>query len=343
MKKKSKNKKYFFTSFILIVILALTFSSIYDTESWTVIGENIKNLNYIYILLASLMLLLYFICQGIYMKGILGTLNHKISLAKGTFYAIIEFFFSGITPSSTGGQPVQLIYMTRDEIPIRKSYITLMLNTIYFKVIILSLGIFTLIFNPSYIFNSALVYKVFFILGFIIDLILTIACFLLIFKTDLVKSMFIKLVDFFKKFKIFKKRMEKYDIDEVMDRYREEVEFIKTHVPTVIFTFIITLVQRLCLFSLIYIIYRALGFNQYNYFDLLAIQVSVQIAMEAAPLPGGAGLSESMMHNLFVIIFASKLADVGMLLTRAFNFYIPLIATGGIILIEYLYRKIKKA
>ena len=289
------------------------------------------------------MLVLYFICQGIYMKGILGTLNHKISLAKGTFYAIIEFFFSGITPSSTGGQPVQLIYMTRDEIPIRKSYITLMLNTIYFKVIILSLGIFTLIFNPSYIFNSALVYKVFFILGFIIDLILTIACFLLIFKTDLVKSMFIKLVDFFKKFKIFKKRMEKYNIDEVMDRYREEVEFIKTHTATVIFTFIITFIQRLCLFSIIYIIYRALGFNQYNYFDLLAIQVSVQIAMEAAPLPGGAGLSESMMHNLFVIIFASKLADVGMLLTRAFNFYIPLIATGGIILIEYLYRKIKKA
>ena len=133
-----------------------------------------------------------------------------------------------------------------------------------------------------------------------------------------------------------------YNIEEVMLRYKEEVEFIKTHVGTVIFTFIVTLIQRLSMFSIIYIIYRSLGFSDYTFFDLLAIQVCVQIAMEAVPLPGGAGLSESFMHNLFVIIFASKLADVGMLLTRAFNFYIPLIATGGIILIEYLYRKMDK-
>lgn len=277
------------------------------------------------------------------MKGILGTLKHKISLARGTFYAIVEFFFSGITPSSTGGQPVQLYYMTIDEIPVRKSYITLMLNTIYFKITILSLGMIALIFNGSYIFDSALVYKIFFALGFIFDLILTIACFLLIFKTDLVKKLFIKLIDFLKKFKILKKKIKKYNIEEVMERYREEVEFIKTHVPTVIFTFIITFIQRLCLFSIIYIIYRALGFNEYNYFDLLAIQVSVQIAMESAPLPGGAGISEGMLHNLFIVIFASKLADVGMLLTRAFNFYIPLIVTGVIIFIEYLYRKLRKA
>ena len=65
--------------------------------------------------------------------------------------------------------------------------------------------------------------------------------------------------------------------------------------------------------------------------------------MESAPLPGGAGISEGMLHNLFIVIFASKLADVGMLLTRAFNFYIPLIVTGVIIFIEYLYRKLRKA
>lgn len=343
MKSLKKFRKYAITAVILILILFLTFNSIYDKESWVVIGENIKNLNYVYILLAIGVLVLYYLCQGIYMKMILKTLKHDISLMRGTFYAIIEFFFSGITPSSTGGQPVQLYYMTKDEIPIRKSYITLMLNTIYFKVIILLLGLFALIYNSSYIMESGLVYKVFFIIGFVFDSLLTIVCFFLIFKTDLVKKAFIKIVEFGKKFKILRKKISKYNIEEVMDRYREEVEFIKTHGLTVIFTFIITLIQRLCLFSIIYIIYRALGFSQYNYFDLLAIQVCIQIAMEAAPLPGGAGLSESMMHNCFVIIFASKLADVGMLLTRAFNFYIPLVVTGLIILIEYIYKKIKKA
>ena len=338
-----KARKYLITATILIVILVLTFSTIYDKESWKVIGENIRSLNYVYILLAFGCSILYFVCQGIYMKGILGALNHKISLVRGTFYAIIEFFFSGITPSSTGGQPIQLYYMTKDGIPIRKSYITLMLNTIYFKIIIIAFGIYALLFNGSIILESNLVYKIFFGIGFVFDLILTVACILLIFKTDLVKRIFIKLVEFLKKFKLFRKKISKYNIEEVMERYKEEVVFIKTHVFTVFLTFIVTLIQRLCLFSIIYVVYRSLGFSDYSFFDLLAIQVCVQIAMEAAPLPGGAGLSESFMHNLFVIIFASKLADVGMLLTRAFNFYIPLIVTGLIILIEYLYRKIKKA
>ena len=71
------------------------------------------------------------------------------------------------------------------------------------------------------------------------------------------------------------------------------------------------------------------------------LQVSVQVAIEALPLPGGAGLSEGMLHNLFVMLFASKLADVGMLLTRTFSFYIPLIVSGIIILIYNIIVKQK--
>ena len=63
------------------------------------------------------------------------------------------------------------------------------------------------------------------------------------------------------------------------------------------------------------------------------IQIIVQVSIESFPLPGGAGLSEGLLHNLFVMIFATKYADIGMLLTRTFAFYIPLIICGVIILI----------
>ena len=92
------------------------------------------------------MIFIYFLCQGIYMKSILKALNHKITIVRGMFYSIVEFFFSGITPSSTGGQPIQLYYMSKDKIPMRKSYITLLLNTIYFKLILLFLGVIVLLF-----------------------------------------------------------------------------------------------------------------------------------------------------------------------------------------------------
>ena len=258
------------------------------------------------------------------MKEILKSLNFDITLRKGMFYSIIEFYFSGITPSSTGGQPVQLYYMTKDNIPIRKSYITLMLNTIYFKLIMLIFGILVLIINKSYVFNSDLVYQVCFIIGFFVDLVIVLLGVILLFKISFIEYIYNKLVNVLKKFRFLKNKFQNENNGKVMERYKAEIEFIKTHKLLVFYTFVITFLQRLALFSIIYVIYKALGYSEYSYIELLIIQLSVQISIEALPLPGGAGLSESMLHNIFTVVFSLQMADVGMLLTRTFTFYVPL-------------------
>ena len=269
------------------------------------------------------------------MKLILKSLNYNISLRKGMLYSIIEFFFSGITPSSTGGQPVQLYYMTKDNIPIRKSYITLMLNTIYFKLIMLIFGILVLIINNSYVFDGDMIYKICFWAGFIVDSIIVLLGFMLLFKISFIELIYNKLVSLFIKFKILRNKFnDKEKNDEVINRYKDEINYIKNHKKLVFFTFVITFIQRLALFSIIYVIYKALGYNEYRYIELLVIQLSVQIAIEALPLPGGAGLSEKMLHKIFAVIFSVQMADVGMLLTRTFTFYVPLIISGLIILVE---------
>lgn len=276
------------------------------------------------------------------MKRILKALNHRISIVKGVFYSLVEFFFSGITPSSTGGQPLQLYYMSKDKIPIRKSYITLLLNTVYFKLILLILGVVVLLFHSSYIFNSRVIYQLFFVFGFLIDMAVVIFGLLLLFRIKWIKKICLYLIGFINKSRLTKKKIDKEDVDKVLKKYKDEVIFVKTHRMIVFYTFLITFIQRLALFSIIYVIYRALGYNELSYFDLLALQIIVQITIESVPLPGGVGISEGMMHNLFVMIFASKMADVGMLLTRTFTFYIPLIISGLIVLFVFIYRKLRK-
>ncbi|MBQ9181226.1 MAG: flippase-like domain-containing protein [Bacilli bacterium] len=326
---------------ILVIIILLTFNSIYDKKSIDLILKNIKNVKLSYIFLCLTVIFLYFLLQGIYMKTILKSLNKKITLKKGIFYSMIEFYFSGITPSSTGGQPVQLYYMTKDKIPLRKSYITLMLNTIYFKLIMVILGIFVLIFNNSYVFSNKAIYIFFFVLGFITDIIIVIVCSLLIFKQKMIKKILNKIINFASHFNIFRKKLENINVDEILSRYKDELKYINSNKKFVFLNFILTFIQRLLLFSVAYIIYRSLGLNKYTYFDLLLIQVSVQIAIEALPLPGGAGLSEGMLHSIFLLIFTKKLADIGMLLTRTFSFYIPLIICGISVLFYNIYQKIR--
>ena len=276
------------------------------------------------------------------MKEVLNVFNRKISLKKGIFYSSVEFYFSGITPSSTGGQPVQLYYMTKDKIPVKTSYIVLVLNTIYFKIVLLVLSIIVMIFKGDYIFSNDFIYILFFILGFIADLVMVVLGFMLLGHKKLIK----KVLTFFYKvgmrFKLIKNKIENKHIEDIMEKYNEEIKTLTKNKKTLVISFIVTLLQRLMLFSIAYVVYRALGFNKYSYLDLLTIQVSVQTAIEVLPLPGGACLSENMIHDMFNKIFNSNFADVGMLLTRTFSFYIPLLASGFIVLLYTTISKKKK-
>ena len=71
-----------FTGLLLILILYLTFSNIYNKDSLRVITENIKNIDIKYILICLFIIFLYFILQGLYMKIILRTLKYNSSLKK---------------------------------------------------------------------------------------------------------------------------------------------------------------------------------------------------------------------------------------------------------------------
>lgn len=338
-----KNKKKYILMFLFfVIIIFLTFSSIFDHNSFISIVNDIKKVNVIYILVCLLIVCLYFLIQGIYMKSILNALKKKITLKKGIFYSLIEFYFSGITPSSTGGQPVQLYYMTKDKIPMRKSYITLMLNTIYFKLILILLGIFVLIFKNNFLFNHSMIYIIFFILGFFVDFVIIIGCYLLLFKQKFIKKILFFILKICKKSKFLNNKIKDINITTILTKYKDELKFINSNKKIVIINFFITFIQRLLLFSIAFVIYKSLGFNKYNYFDLLAIQVSVQLAIEALPLPGGVGLSEKMFHDIFITIFGFGVADCGMLLTRTFSFYIPLLVSGSIIGINFIINRRKK-
>lgn len=335
-------KKYTLLLLLLILIISLTYYSIFNETNYRLLFESIKSIKIRYMFLCLIIVFLYFIAQGLYMKVVLKILHKKITLKKGTFYSMIEFYFSGITPSSTGGQPVELYYMTKDNIPIRKSYITLLLNTIYFKLILLILGIFALFLKPEYIFNYSSIYIIFFVFGFLVDIFMCIACFMLIFKQEYVKKILNWIIKIGSKTKLFREKVKKINVGEVLKDYREELIYIKNKKFTMFMSFIITFIQRILLFSVAYIIYRSLGFSKFNYIDLLMIQVCVQIAAEALPIPGGTGLSETVYQTIFVTVFGLAYADIGMLLTRTFTFYIPILITGLISFVVFFRNKNNK-
>ena len=56
-------------------------------------------------------------------------------------YSFVGFFFSCITPSASGGQPMQIFYMKKDKLPIPVTTLVLMIVTITYKAVLVVIGV----------------------------------------------------------------------------------------------------------------------------------------------------------------------------------------------------------
>ena len=132
---KSK-KKYIFSILFFIVLIFLTFYLLFSNNDINAVFNTLKTIPITHIGIAIGLVLTYLIVEALYIKITINSLGSKFSLWQGFISACTEFYFSAITPSSTGGQPMQAYYMHKDGIPYTKSTIALLVNTITFKIII---------------------------------------------------------------------------------------------------------------------------------------------------------------------------------------------------------------
>lgn len=331
-------KKYIYSIIFFVVLFVLTYWAIFKDNSITEIIDVFKNVNVYYAGIAFILALVFLILPGLYMKKILKYLGYKISGWKGFVYAAIEFYFSGITPSSTGGQPAQMYYMRKDKVPISASSIAVLLITAIYKLVLIVLGIFALIFNAKLIVSNGTVFNIIFAFGMLMNFLIIFGCLFLMFSKKLVKKISKKTVKLLAKLRISKspeKLLEK--IERHLEDYAKGAKYIKENMSLSIRVFILTLIQRVAMFSIGYFVYKALGQNTYSYFDIMFIQVAIALAIDSLPFPGGIGISEVMLTMIYTKIFGEELGLPAMLLTRIVSYYFILLVSGITTMVNHIH------
>ena len=69
------------------------------------------------------------------------TLGASVKMTHCALYSFVGFFFSCITPSASGGQPMQIFYMKKDKLPIPVTTLVLMIVTITYKAVLVVIGV----------------------------------------------------------------------------------------------------------------------------------------------------------------------------------------------------------
>lgn len=320
--------KYALNIGLILVITLFTLNLIFKEQELHEIISDLKLADPRWIALGAAAAIFFVAGESSIIHYMLRVLDQKTSFLRCLKYSFIGFFFSYITPSSTGGQPMQMYHMKKDKIKIGYSTLIMLLITIAYKSVLVLLALGFLIFNFDTVALYAGDMKWLIVLGFALNLAFISLLLLVFIKPIWARALGIKVVELLTKLHIMKRRnKEKYTekLIRICDTYAMGADYIKKNLSVVFNVFLMTAVQRICLFSITWIIYRAYGMNETRYIDILTIQIMIAVAVEMLPLPGAAGITEGCFLLAFTEIFTMERVKPALLISRGLNFYLILL------------------
>ncbi len=340
--KKKKWVKYALCVALLLALVALTFWYLFRDASPKEVFTVMKTADPWLLLLAVGLTFGYVLFEGLGLFAVLRTHGNKTRLFSNVKYAAVDFYFCGITPSASGGQPVVAVFMAKDGISVAFSTIVLLLSTATFKIVLVLLSVVSLFFVAPMIFTGGVLLPILFVVGMLINVAFIAFCLLLVYKPSIVSGLCGGTLKLLHKLKIVK-NIEKANakLEVMIENYREGAQYAKTHSRVIIRMLLYTVVQRIMLFSVGYVVAVALGARDINYFTFLSIQTIIATSVDSMPFPGGVGLSETLMKDLYSVVYSAELMMPALLLTRGISYYLLLLSTGLFILVYCIVRMIR--
>ncbi|MBR3264197.1 flippase-like domain-containing protein [Candidatus Saccharibacteria bacterium] len=336
--KKSSTKSLAISILLFLALLFLTFWLIFKDQNLGDIFGVVKNANFWWILGGLALMLGYFLVQSWNVKSIMSSLGEKISLKKMFKFTMIEFFFCAMTPSASGGQPVEIYYMSREGISASKATLAIFIQLCGYQIAVMTLGIISVLFLPYQLPPAVLM---FFAIGLLINgiaLLVLLSCVFFPKVTQFIAKGFISLLR-----RAHFKKIDQTE-EKLMDgiaQYAKNANFIKHHKKQFALAVARVFLQVSLFFLVPFCIYKAFGLSEHNVFELFAMQSVLFIATAGFPIPGAVGLSESVFLSLYGIAFGVEMINSAMLLNRGITFYWFVFVGILVVLGNIIYLKLR--
>ena len=314
-------KKIIFNAVFLVTIFVLTIYGVFHGENLSVIMDTLKSVNKIW-LIPGVVLVVFFIWgESIIIWYMMR--SNKIFLKKRTcfLFSSAGFFFSCITPSASGGQPMQIYYMKKENIPIPISTVILMIVTITYKFVLVIVGIGVSVFGQKFIHTYMTeTYKVFYI-GLTLNIFCVTFMSVLVFHPELARNILVKGMKLLERMHIMKKKEERLKkLEDSMETYKETAAYLKRNPRVIINVTAITFAQRTALFAVTWFVYKAFGLSGTGFWTVVFLQAVISVSVDMLPLPGGMGISEVLFLSSFKSVFQGVLLPA-MVLSRGLGYY----------------------
>ena len=328
---RTKNRKYQWSLLFALIMIGVTFYIIFKNNEIKQIIPIIREASAFYLILGLLLMLFFNICEALAIKVLMKSFSYTPTFGQCLKYAFIGFYFCSITPTSSGGQPMQVYYMKKDGIEIGSATMSILIITVSYQIGMLLLGLLMFILRPVLV-SGNLGFSVYFIaFGVASNLFMAVTIISVAFQVNFLKNIITGIIRFLARIRIIKKEdLALQKIEGHLYEYQKCIGYIRKNPRVLSYTLAIIITQILTRLSVAFVVYKAFGLQGYNFIDIVALQMMLALAVESLPLPGAIGASETGFLAINTKIFGSSKLVPAMLLSRGINFYSFLLISGVI-------------
>lgn len=246
----------------------------------------------------------------------------EMTFGKALIAGMTGQFFCAVTPSASGGQPMQILVMSRMGIKGANATSALIQKFLVWQFTLAAYCIIAVVARFSFFsqfLNPAM--WVFSIIGFSAQVGMIIVLLLASYCKAVTKKVVGGVLKLLAKFHIIKDLEKKQTgIFETLDSFHENNKELNKNKKLLIKVYSLTAVQMTAYFLVPYCIGRSFGID-FSIFDMLCAEAYVQMISSLVPLPGGSGAAEYCFSVFFGTYFTAETIKTAILLWRTITYY----------------------
>ena len=304
----------------LVFAAAVLFLLLRGTDIGTV-ADALAETSLPYLIAGILMAEVFHLSEGINLRILLRSFGYPVTFWQGMKYAYIGFFFSSITPSSTGGQPAQLYAMKKDGIEIAHGTLALIAELTSFQIAVFFMEIMAVRAVLMGWIRPSGELMVLAGLGFLLNILFIAGLLSVMFSHKLKDGLLKCLHRVIDRVPVKDKKRWKKKMDGAFCDFQECAELIRRDPKAMCKVILVSLCQVVSWFSVPFMVSLAMGERGTGYPQIFLLQTVLFMTTALLPFPGAAGISEYAFVRLFSGVFTKHPMAVATLVNRGISFY----------------------
>jgi len=335
---KKENWKKILNAVFVVSIFFLTTVAVFQGEDFREVLHFLTTAEPRFVLPSILFVILFILGESVVICYLFRTLGIKTGFLRCCLYSFIGFFYSCVTPSASGGQPMQVIAMRKDKIPVASSTVVLAIVTITYKLVLVFSGFLVLLIRPEGVMRYLEPVETIMYIGLALNIVCICILLNLVFYPKSIRGFAEWGLALWNRIRPSKHpEKQKARLEALLGQYTGTAEYFKTHKHVILHVILITFVQRYILFFITWFTYCAFELSGESMPVIVTLQAMISVASDMLPLPGGMGVSENLFLVIFEPIFGENLVLPGMVISRGISYYSQMFLSGIMTLAATLF------